>query len=525
MIEDKTILRNSVKMCMFVIIQLMEIINNEETKPTLNVVAKGKSKKKAVASGKFDWPLERERAMRVITQLLGLDLKQLWEPPVPSSLDDVSNMMVGCCFKLLEDQSAARDKSLRELIVQVLGHLVFSYNQTLGVVLKTVQMLQHFEHLVSPLAQIIQSICQHFKSTNIVTDIIRELADRNPADLSMDTSGTRCFCGFITELGQRVAGAMLPVMDTLLVHLGGESYVMRNAVLSVMGELLVQELSESTDDIVKKTRDQYLDLLEEHLLDTNAFVRSKVLQVWKQLCEVKVIPISRQHQLLETVRGRLSDRSSVVRRNAIILLTSFLTGNPYAARLDEDQLAAQLTMAQEQLKQLQDRIPSEEEISDVAPDEKLTQEIAQHMLTVRYLTDSLEFTSSMRLCVPVITQLLGSKNSTDVIESLHFLTSAFEFGLKGAPEAVRKSLVLVWSPEQQTCEALVMMYKKLFLSEDSKEGLLSLVEQPSVGDYTSLQQLILLLSKAGHIVPSLLTQLWDVFTMKVGVGWVGLGIM
>lgn len=82
---------------------------------------------------------------------------------------------------------------------------------------------------------------------------------------------------------------------------------MRNAVLSVMGELLVQQLSsESTDDAMKKTRDQYLDLLEvltyyvcmyinitlyivqEHLFDTNAFVRSKVLQVWKQLCEAKV---------------------------------------------------------------------------------------------------------------------------------------------------------------------------------------------------------------------------------------------
>ena len=81
--------------------------------------------------------------------------------------------MVGCCFKLLEDPSAARDKSLRELLVQVLGHLVYSYNQTLGVVLKAVQMLQHFEHLVSPLAQIIQSISQQFRSTNIVTEIIR----------------------------------------------------------------------------------------------------------------------------------------------------------------------------------------------------------------------------------------------------------------------------------------------------------------------------------------------------------------
>ena len=82
-------------------------------------------------------------------------------------------MMVGCCFKLLEDQSAARDKSLRELLVQVLGHLVFSYNQLLGVVLKAVQMLQHFDHLVSPMAQIVHSISQHFQSTIIVTDIIR----------------------------------------------------------------------------------------------------------------------------------------------------------------------------------------------------------------------------------------------------------------------------------------------------------------------------------------------------------------
>ena len=81
--------------------------------------------------------------------------------------------MVGCCFKLLEDPSAARDKPLRELLVQVLGHLVYSYNQMLGVVLKAVQMLQHFEHLVSPLAHIIQSISQQFQSTNIVTEIIR----------------------------------------------------------------------------------------------------------------------------------------------------------------------------------------------------------------------------------------------------------------------------------------------------------------------------------------------------------------
>jgi len=83
------------------------------------------------------------------------------------------SVIVGCCFKLLEDQSAARDKSLRELLVQVLGNLVRNYNQSLGVVLKAVQMLQHFEHLVSPLAQIIQSISIQFNYPNIVTEIVR----------------------------------------------------------------------------------------------------------------------------------------------------------------------------------------------------------------------------------------------------------------------------------------------------------------------------------------------------------------
>jgi len=31
-----------------------------------------------------------------------------------------------------------------------------------------------------------------------------------------------------------------------------------------------------------------LFVVQEHLHDTNAFVRSKVLQIWKQLCEAKV---------------------------------------------------------------------------------------------------------------------------------------------------------------------------------------------------------------------------------------------
>lgn len=52
---------------------------------------------------------------------------------------------------------------------------------------------------------------------------------------------------------------------------------MRNCVLDIIGEVVIQILtSETMDDILRETRNTFLDHLQEHLLDTNAYVRSKV---------------------------------------------------------------------------------------------------------------------------------------------------------------------------------------------------------------------------------------------------------
>jgi condensin complex subunit 1 len=52
---------------------------------------------------------------------------------------------------------------------------------------------------------------------------------------------------------------------------------MRICVLSVLKEIICHVLSnDEVDELEKKTRDKYLSILQDHLLDTNAFVRSKV---------------------------------------------------------------------------------------------------------------------------------------------------------------------------------------------------------------------------------------------------------
>jgi len=127
---------------------------------------------------------------------------------------------------------------------------------------------------------------------NVVSEIIRELGSSDPRDLALDTSGTRCFAAFLVEVAQLVPGAVLPTISVLLPHLSGESYTMRNGVLGVIGEVVRQVLnSPELDEQAKCTRDQLLDKLEEHLHDVNAFVRSKSLQIWMQLCDAKVRPL------------------------------------------------------------------------------------------------------------------------------------------------------------------------------------------------------------------------------------------
>ena len=53
---------------------------------------------------------------------------------------------------------------------------------------------------------------------------------------------------------------------------------MRSAMLTVIGKLVMNLLSgDNLDENKKNTRDELIDTLCEHMMDTNGYVRSKVL--------------------------------------------------------------------------------------------------------------------------------------------------------------------------------------------------------------------------------------------------------
>ena len=80
------------------------------------------------------------------------------------------------------------------------------------------------------------------------------------------------------------------------------------------------------------------------------------------------------------------------------------------------------------------------------------------------LQDSMSFVVQVQRAVPVIVQLLGSRNVTDVLEAIDFFVTGFEFGLSNAMVGIRKMLVLIWSKEAGVKEAVVNAYRRLYLT-------------------------------------------------------------
>lgn len=109
---------------------------------------------------------------------------------------------------------------------------------------------------------------------------------------------------------------------------------MRNCAIGVMGLVVANVLKgEDLSAENRAKRDECLENLEEHILDCNAYVRSKVLQTWQKLCCEGAIPLSRQNNLVKATVLRLEDKSANVRRQALQLLRAVLQSNPFAAKV------------------------------------------------------------------------------------------------------------------------------------------------------------------------------------------------
>jgi condensin complex subunit 1 len=139
---------------------------------------------------------------------------------------------------------------------------------------------------------------------------------------------------------------------------------------------------------------------------------------------------------------------------------------------------------------------------------------------------AIRFAEALDRASNIMCKMMGSKNKTDVVEVVNFLMAAKNFQLEGAEQGFRKMLALLWSKEAAVKDAVVNAYRDAYLAttvlghevvsqRDSTfriaRSLISLAENATLSQLTSLELLMAEFAKAGLIEPSVINALWAIF--------------
>ncbi|KAM7180780.1 condensin complex subunit 1 isoform 3-T3 [Macrochelys suwanniensis] len=434
--SDRTTHLNALKMNCYVLTHLVEAFEIDSCKSGLaGLDPSGKSKKNRTTGSGFCWEEERQPLIQLLTQLLQLNLRRLWCGLVVE--EEFISLVTGSCYRILEKPSISHQKhrAMREAVMHLLAVALTHYDHMLSATLKITQMLQHFEHVAPVFAGAVSLWATEYGMKSMVGELLREIGQKCPQDLARDASGVKGYAAFLSELAEQIPAIVLSNMSVLLHHLDGESYVMRNAILTAMAEMLLQVLSgDQLEEAARGTRDQFLDTLQAHLCDVNGFVRSRVLQLFTRIVQRKALPLARFQAVVSLAVGRLQDRSVTVAKNAIQLLAAFLSNNPFSCKLSCTDLAEPLKKEMQKLQEMRDKctattaalITPEEEWEAMQPELRDTIHQLLHPLQGEEEEETVEVEETALNTAEHIIHLLRKLNYKDAVRLTQMAVCHFQ---------------------------------------------------------------------------------------------------
>uniref|UniRef100_A0A7N8Y9D8 Condensin complex subunit 1 n=1 Tax=Mastacembelus armatus TaxID=205130 RepID=A0A7N8Y9D8_9TELE len=487
------------------------LLSNLEGSFFIFCLAQGGKKGKAGGEGFLHWDSEREKVLQALIQLLQLDIRSLWSLSLVE--EEFIRCVTFCCYKLLENPtiSHVKSKPTRDCIIHLLGVLIKKYNHIMGIGVKVIQLMQHFEQLSSVFAQAVSVWSAEYGVRAIVGEVIREIGQKSSEELGREGSGVKAFASFLSELSTLVPELMIPNISVLITHLEGESHTMRVAVCEVLGEILVRVLcGDGLDESGKADRDRFFDTLQEHLHDTHSHVRTRVLQVYTRIVNSKALPLSRFNEVMELAVGRLMDKSINVVKSAIQLLAAFIAQNPYSCKLSSADLKKPLEKEMAKLRMMKEKLEGKAPAHSCFPESEMFSslstltsetvldtlalifkgeacahftgcflsryssklpskqgddgELKKQEMLVQYLRDTETFALQVERAISVINTMLYWKTTSVVQEAVQFCVTVCEFSVANSVIGVRKMLPLVWSTDAAIKDAVVEAYRRLYLN-------------------------------------------------------------
>ncbi|KYN50528.1 PREDICTED: condensin complex subunit 1 [Trachymyrmex cornetzi] len=328
------------------------ICHIEEHVKNVNESNIGKRKKVTKSDIEEEWEQSRQKALELLYRWLQIPLHKIWRPPIVDNSFVMTLAQI--CYKILEQIKDAKQKHTRETIFEILGTLVKKYNHGITCVVRIVQLVKLYDALAIPIAAGVVHMITECGCNGLIKEVMNEIGQSE-----VNETDSRNTSIFLENIAISRPNLIIPILDNITDYLSSEFYTMRNCVIGILGVMVQKALTgEDLTDKQKDQRDECLDNLEEHMLDSNAYVRSKVLQTWQRLCCEGAVPLARHGKLLAYTALRLEDKSANVRKQALQLLRTLLQSNPFAGKLNCVELSNSLDKEKAKLQELQINIVS-----------------------------------------------------------------------------------------------------------------------------------------------------------------------
>ncbi|XP_054795196.1 condensin-1 complex subunit CAP-D2-like [Prosopis cineraria] len=546
---------------------LLNIVLAEESNSGSNnsfkVTVSTHRKKQPVNS--WNWEAQRGRILSLIANSLEINLELLFGSSDPD--ENYLSFITKNAFSLFEKPVLLKDSEAKDALCRIIGACSTKYHYMAQSCASIIHLIHKYDFVVAHMADAVADAEKKYADGSMAISLIREIGRTNPKDYVRDTVGAENVGRFLVELADRLPKLVSTNIGILIPHFGGESYKIRNALVGVLGKLIAKAFKDvegevSSKSIRLRTKQAMLEILLERCRDVSAYTRSRVLQVWAELCEEHCISIGLWNEVAAVAAGRLEDKSAIVRKSALNLLIMMLQHNPFGPQLRIASFEATLDQYKKRLNELEPAMPSEDvtddlpsdgdnclgdgEVDDLNPgpvakehQDSLTDSCISQPEEVTALQDSnlpdvgnleqtralvasleagLRFSKCICATMPTLVQLMASSSATDVENTILLLMRCRQFQIDGSEECLRKMLPLVFSQDKSIYEAVENAFNTIYIRKNPVEtakNLSSLVIDSNIGDLAALEFIVGALVSKGDLSSSTISALWDIFCFNI----------
>eukprot|EP00698_Gefionella_okellyi_P019648 TRINITY_DN6053_c0_g1_i1.p1 TRINITY_DN6053_c0_g1~~TRINITY_DN6053_c0_g1_i1.p1 ORF type:complete len:1135 (-),score=357.91 TRINITY_DN6053_c0_g1_i1:140-3544(-) len=476
-------------------------------------VAKGRGKKKVVAADPSAWEDVQVRVIQALGSWANCDIAT-WPQGIVA---DICQSLCNTGFLLMAIPANAKNTAaLAPLFNMFLANVQRDGdNDHTAFVTSFFDVVLKQESVVSVAALLVEKLAGQNASS--VTALMRYIARLDSRELAREGAAAKNLAAFLVELVERAPRTVLSNISLILTQFDGESYNVRSAIVTVIGKLLATAFTDLSAVGATETRDSLLAILQDRRYDVNAYTRGRVMATWSFLCSERLIPLRVLPRVIEQVIERLQDKGAIVRKHAVHFLRNALEYNPYGETLRSAPFQSAYKVCQDAIAEAMTKDPTTFETNDLESLNKLRRQ-------GEFLSSVLEFINQMESATPTLFDLLGSKNSSDIVEVVDFLVVAHQFSLSFGDAGIRKMLTLIFSQETTVKDHVMEAFKRVFLPAKVKDRteaadyafrLIGLMNGATVAESESLKTILQTLLTEEAIPTTVVGALWEILALRL----------